>query len=144
MTASGAPPGSGVRSNDPEFEPDVVASVSAEYPARVGSPRAARHFVSDVMRKWGFSREVRDEAELVATELAANAVLHAKSGFSILLRARSEVVRIAVYDAMPIDPAFLVVRSRRGLGLVSGLSRDWGVDVTDTGKTVWAEIDARC
>jgi anti-sigma regulatory factor (Ser/Thr protein kinase) len=142
MTASAAPPGSEVRSNDPEFELDVVASVSAEYPAHVGSPRAARHFVSDVMRKWGFSREVRDEAELVVTELAANAVLHAKSEFSILLRAASEVVRIAVHDTMPVDPALLVVRPGRGLGLVSGLARDWGVDVTAAGKTVWAEIDA--
>ena len=142
MTASGAPAGSEVRSNDPELELDVVASVSAGYPAHVGSPRAARHFASDVMRKWGFSREARDAAELVATELAANAVLHADSAFSVLLHAGSEVVRIAVYDTMPIDPTLLVVRPRRGLGLVSGLSHDWGVDVTAGGKTVWAEIDA--
>jgi anti-sigma regulatory factor (Ser/Thr protein kinase) len=78
----------------------------------------------------------------VVTELAANAVLHAKSEFSILLRAASEVVRIAVHDTMPVDPALLVVRPGRGLGLVSGLAREWGVDVTAAGKTVWAEIDA--
>jgi hypothetical protein len=140
MTASGAPTSSEVRSNDAELE--VNASVSARFPADVESPRAARHFVSDVMREWGFSREARDEAELVTTELAANAVLHADSAFSVLLNAASEVVRIAVHDTMPSDPTLLVVRPRRGLGLVSGISRDWGVDVTANGKTVWAEVDA--
>jgi hypothetical protein len=94
------------------------------------------------MRKWGFSGEARDAAELVATELAANAVLHADSAFSVFLHAGSGVVRIAVYDTMSIDPTLLVVRPSRGLGLVSGLSHDWGVDVTAGGKTVWAEIDA--
>jgi anti-sigma regulatory factor (Ser/Thr protein kinase) len=140
MTASRAPASSEVRSNDAGLE--IHSSVSARYPARVESPRAARHFVSDAMRKWGFSRGARDAAELVATELAANAVLHADSEFSVLLRAESEVVRIAVYDAKPIDPTLLVVRPRRGLGLVSGLSRDWGVDVTAHGKSVWADIEA--
>lgn len=141
MTASGAPTSSEVRSNDTELELNVNPSVSAQFPADVESPRAARHFVSDVMREWGFNREARDNAELVATELAAIAVLHADSAFSVLLHAGSEVVRIAVHDTMPTDPTLLVVRPRRGLGLVSGVSRDWGVDVTANGKTVWAEID---
>jgi len=93
------------------------------------------------MRTWGCSREARQAAELVATELAANAVLHATTAFSVLLRAGREVVHIAVYDTVPIDPTLLVVHRRRGLGLVSGLSRDWGVDVSAAGKFVWAEID---
>jgi anti-sigma regulatory factor (Ser/Thr protein kinase) len=140
MTASRAPASSEVRNND--AEPELHSALSAQYPARVESPRAARHFVSDAMQKWGFSRSARDAAELVATELAANAVLHADSEFSVSLRAESEVVRIAVYDAQPIDPTLLEVRPMRGLGLVSGLSRDWGVDVTAHGKSVWAEIEA--
>ena len=140
MTASGAPARPEVRSNAAELEGS--ASVSARYPAHVESPRAARHFVSDVMRTWGCSREARQAAELVATELAANAVLHATTAFSVLLRAGREVVHIAVYDTVPIDPTLLVVHRRRGLGLVSGLSRDWGVDVTADGKSIWAEIDA--
>jgi hypothetical protein len=95
-----------------------------------------------MMREWGLSRTAREAAELVATELAANAVLHATTAFSVLLRAGREVVHIAVYDTVPIDPTLLVVHRRRGLGLVSGLSRDWGVDVTADGKSIWAEIDA--
>ena len=136
MTASGAPTGSEVRGTDTE----VDVNVSARFPADIESPRAARHFVSDVMRERGFSREARDEAELVATELAANAVVHAQSAFLISLQAGSEVVHIAVEDSVPSDPALLVVRPRRGLGLVSRIAREWGVDVTASGKTVWAEI----
>jgi len=138
MTASGAPTGSEVRGGDAE----VNATARARFPADIESPRAARHFVSDVMRERGFSREAREEAELVATELAANAVVHADSAFSISLDAGADVVRIAVHDSVPVDPALLIVRPRRGLGLVSGISRDWGVDVTAHGKTAWAEINA--
>jgi anti-sigma regulatory factor (Ser/Thr protein kinase) len=126
------------RSGNPEPE----GSVSARFPADLRSPRAARHFVSDVMQAWELSQVAREEAALVATELAANAVLHADSGFSVLVVAGAGVVRIAVHDAVPIDPALLVVRPSRGLGLVAAVSRDWGVDVTTRGKTVWAEIDA--
>jgi anti-sigma regulatory factor (Ser/Thr protein kinase) len=136
MTASGAPTGSEVRGNDTEADVDALA----RFPADIESPRAARHFVSDVMRERGFSQEARDEAELVATELAANAVLHAQSPFSVSLQAGSEVVRLAVQDSVPSDRTLLVVRPRRGLGLVSRIAREWGVDVTANGKTVWAEI----
>ena len=78
----------------------------------------------------------------MTTELAANAVLHAESAFSVSLQAGNEVVRIAVHDNLPTDPTLLVVRPRRGLGLVSAIAREWGVDVTAEGKTVWAEIVA--
>jgi anti-sigma regulatory factor (Ser/Thr protein kinase) len=92
------------------------------------------------MREWGCDQWARDEAALVVTELAANAVLHAESGFSVLLHSGGVFVRIAVQDAAPVDPAVLVVRRNRGLGLVAAISRDWGMDVTTNGKTVWAEI----
>ena len=141
MTASGAPARPEARSSDIEREVTASVAVSPRYPADVESPRAARHFVSDVMRKWGLGRHTRHAVELVATELAANAVVHANSAFSVLVKAGCEVVRVAVYDTVPIDPARLVAHRRRGLGLVSGLSRDWGVDVSAAGKSVWAEID---
>jgi hypothetical protein len=117
-------------------------SASALFAAAIASPREARHFVCDVLREWGFGRDARDGAALVTTELAANAVLHADSAFSLFLHARSSVVRIAVHDDLPVDPTCFVVHRRRGLGLVAAVSHDWGVDVTSDGKTVWAEIDA--
>jgi hypothetical protein len=136
MTASGARTSSGVPGGSAEREADVAA----QFPADIESPRKARHFVIGVLREWGFSRDARDEATLVTTELATNAVLHADSGFSVVLVEGDGVVRIAVCDAVPLDPSRLVV----GLGLVDRVSRDWGVDVTANGKTVWAEIGPMC
>ncbi len=62
------------------------ANVSAQFTADIGAPRAARHLVVDAMRRWGFRAEILDDAALVVTELAANAVVHAKSAFSVALR----------------------------------------------------------
>jgi anti-sigma regulatory factor (Ser/Thr protein kinase) len=137
MNAREAPVSSGVPGDSADFE----TAVCARFPAHINSPREARHFVSDVMREWGCSRWARDEAALVVTELSANAVLHAESEFSVLLRTGAMFVHIAVQDAAPVDPTLLVVRRSRGLGLVDAISRDWGIDVTTYGKTVWAEID---
>lgn len=140
MTASGPRISSEMHGSSAERKADV----GAQFPADIESPRAACHFVMGVLREWGFSRDARDEAALVTTELATNAVLHADSGFSVLLVEGDGVVRIAVHDAVPLDPSRLVVRPRRGLGLVARVSRDWGVDVTAKGKTVWAEIGPMC
>jgi hypothetical protein len=137
MTAREAPARSGSRGSGA----DVATDVSAQFPAHITSPREARHFVSEVMREWGCNRWARDEAALVVTELSANAVLHAESEFSVLLRTGGMFVRIAVQDAVPVDPSLLVVRRSRGLGMVDAISRDWGIDVTTNGKTVWAEIE---
>jgi anti-sigma regulatory factor (Ser/Thr protein kinase) len=116
------------------------AQVSAQFPADVAAPRAARRFVVDAMRQWGFSSDLLDDAALVATELAANAVLHAASAFSVVVRAENTAVRIAVADNQPVDQARLVVRPGRGLGLVAGLSRQWGAEISSDGKVVWAEL----
>jgi anti-sigma regulatory factor (Ser/Thr protein kinase) len=116
------------------------AQVSAQFPADIAAPRAARHFVVNAMREWGFGADFLDVAALVATELAANAVVHAESPFSIEVRAENAAVRIAVADNQSVDRARLVVRPGRGLGLVAGLSRRWGADVSPDGKVVWAEL----
>jgi anti-sigma regulatory factor (Ser/Thr protein kinase) len=116
------------------------AQVSAQFPADIAAPRAARHFVVDAMRQWGFSSDLLDDAALVATELAANAVVHAESAFSVLVRVENTEVRIAVADNQSVDQARLVVRPGRGLGLVAGLSRRWGAEISSDGKVVWAEL----
>jgi anti-sigma regulatory factor (Ser/Thr protein kinase) len=130
----------GPTSRDREDRTVPGAQVSAQFPADVAAPRAARHFVVDAMRQWGFSRELLDDAALVATELAANAVVHAASPFSVVVRVDDTEVRIAVADNQPVDRNRLVVRPGRGLGLVAGLSRQWGAEISSEGKVVWAEL----
>ena len=44
------------------------------------------------------------DAAIVATELAANAVLHARSGFTLTVSWLAAAVRIAVRDGGPLVP----------------------------------------
>jgi len=83
----------------------------------------------------------------VTSELANNAVLHARSPFSVLVRPEQSGVRISVHDASPVAPRLLhlepMAPSGRGLHLVSALADDWGFESTALqGKTVWAKLQA--
>ena len=114
--------------------------VSAQFMAHIAAPREARHFVIDLMRRWGYAPDLVNDAALVVTELAANAVVHAASTFTVVLRAEDEVVHLAVEDSYPVDQSSLIVRPGRGLGLVASLSRRWGVNDSADGKRIWAEV----
>ena len=103
------------------------------------APAAARHFTAGLLREWG-AGDLADDAALVVTELAANAVVHARSGFTVIVSARADRLRIAVRDASPpgapLQPAPL-----HGLGAVDALAWRWGVEpLGDAGKSVWVEL----
>ena len=51
-------------------------SATRRFPAGVEAPRAARRFIAEVLAGWGYARGLVDEAQLVISELATNAVLH--------------------------------------------------------------------
>ena len=80
-------------------------------------------------------------AVLVASELATNAVKHARTPFEVVINAQ-ESIRIEVIDQAPATPA-MTEPSMHGLGMriVAQLSDRWGADQIDgNGKTVWAEV----
>lgn len=117
---------------------------SAQFRAEPDAPRCARHFLTDVLTGWGYAGSFLDDAQLIITELATNAVIHAGSPFSVATRADESGVRISVGDSDPVTPAMRehapLATSGRGLRLVTALASDWGVEVTADGKTVWAEL----
>ena len=90
----------------------------------------------------------RDTVVCIASELAANAVLHAGTAYVVELQL-GDVVRIEVSDTGPPAPFLVAVpptaESGLGLSIVSKLSDRWGVEWLDECKVVWAEVpfDAR-
>lgn len=88
---------------------------------------------------------VVESAVLVVSELATNAVRHARSYFSVSLEyGDNQSVRLSVYD---VDERMPVVVSHvarpeggRGIALVSKLATRWGAQPRRCGKAVWAEF----
>jgi anti-sigma regulatory factor (Ser/Thr protein kinase) len=116
----------------------------ADFAADLQAPRSARHFVADVLERWGHSARLLDDAALVVTELATNAVIHAHSPFSVDIRPYAGSVRLSVRDNSPVAPSLReeegLTASGRGLRIVRALSSQWGVEAAGDGKTVWAEL----
>jgi anti-sigma regulatory factor (Ser/Thr protein kinase) len=99
--------------------------------------------VVETLRK----REVAElvfEGALVVTELATNAVLHARSDFTVAVSIQPDAVRIAVRDSSAVLPAPGDGRpgaaTGRGLRIVAAVSREWAAERHGEGKIVWAEL----
>jgi hypothetical protein len=107
------------------------------------APAAARHFAVDAVRRLG-AADLADDTALVVTELAANAIVHAQTGFTVGLTAGPQVLRIEVRDASPLPPAAaadLPALPLHGLGAVDALASRWGIErLGHSGKSVWAEL----
>jgi anti-sigma regulatory factor (Ser/Thr protein kinase) len=121
------------------------SGVVQDFEPKADEVKAARRVASTAAESWGIESGV---IESVVGELAANAVLHARSRFTLSLRNRGDRVLIEVADANPRLPTVASVPagalSGRGLIIVERLSRAWGVRVQPgEGKVVWAEVDTR-
>jgi hypothetical protein len=123
------------------------AGVSRVFAFSRDAPAAARHFAVDAVRRLG-AADLADDTALVVTELAANAIVHAQSGFTVDILPGRDTLRISVYDAGPVPPgeadgtgAGLHAAPLHGLGAVDMLARRWGVEPAGrTGKSVWVEL----
>lgn len=100
--------------------------------------RYVRQFVSDQVAP----SPRADEAVLIASELATNAVIHARTPFSVTVRP-GQPIRLEVTDGSTDIPLPVESFATHGLGLhvVSYLARRWGVRTHAHGKTVWVEIE---
>lgn len=104
---------------------------------------AARRFVARTLERWGCGNVVEDAA-VVVSELATNAVLHARSAFHVSIDVVDEGIRIAVHDDSPIVPTpreySETSATGRGLRMVDALAARWGTVPRPDRKTVWAEL----
>ncbi len=110
-------------------------------------PAACRELVSRACEEWGVTR-VRRLAELVISELASNAVLHARTEAVVTVRLNGGCLEVSVRDR---DPR-LVYRpppgtngahhgeNGRGLLILEAMADAWGSAPTANGKVVWAQL----
>jgi anti-sigma regulatory factor (Ser/Thr protein kinase) len=118
---------------------------SRQFPADIAAPAAARRFVVETLQRQGYDPDVIDDAALVVTELATNAVMHAQAPFTVAVSAEhGRPVRISVTDASATMPVQRhdgpMAQSGRGVFMVATVSNCWGTELTDDGKVVWAEL----
>ena len=102
-----------------------------------------RAFVADELRKLGRDALI-DDAALVVTELAANAMLHAGGIAAVGVIAAGDGVRLEVHDHTRLPPVMArqstEAMTGRGLRLVASLATEWGAEPTADGKVVWAQL----
>lgn len=88
--------------------------------------------------------ETLEVAKLLVSELATNAVLYARTPFTLSASLDGRVVRVAVEDGDPHLPELRepwpTDTSGRGLLLVDRLANRWGSERTAGGKRVWFEL----
>jgi anti-sigma regulatory factor (Ser/Thr protein kinase) len=117
-----------------------VTTSQLTFPAEVSSVPAARRFVRDSLIALG-AVGACDDAELLVCELATNAVLHARTSFTVEVSGDGRTARICVHDLSPARPRTrdygLGATTGRGMRLVASIAADWGVEQQGSGKTVW-------
>jgi anti-sigma regulatory factor (Ser/Thr protein kinase) len=123
-----------------------TGKLAAEFAVERASPGRARRLALSALSEWGCSPSLLQDAAVVVSELATNAVLHAASSFSLSVTLEDSLLRIAVHDARPLSVTMhdggLSPQPTHGLGLVEALSLRWGTEGTAQGKAVWAELRA--
>lgn len=109
-------------------------------PSSVGT---ARHLLRQMLERWDLEG-LEFAATQALTEIATNAVIHARTEFEVIIDWDGGVLRVCVHDHSPRLPMprryGLDATTGRGLAMVDRLCRSWGVEATDDGKQVWFEV----
>lgn len=95
-------------------------------PASVGQ---ARRFVRHVLTGWGLD-ELVDTVCLLTSELATNAVLHARTPFAVVVSRDDDEVRVDVLDRSAGVPrqrhSTVLAATGRGVAMVARVATSWG------------------
>ncbi|MEU1160902.1 ATP-binding protein [Streptomyces sp. NPDC090075] len=123
-----------------------------ELPSHRSSVRVARRSVGARLSEWGLPRTLCEDAVLLVSELATNAVIHTLSvrilcGMGLVA---DGCVRLEVHDhdysgrGLPRCEPGPDDEGGRGLLLVEQLAHSWGVDRSrlTSGHAVWATLTA--
>src|SRR5690554_2818783 len=122
-------------------DPTGVDVIRRRFAPRVSSVSRARRFATEKIS----DPDLASRVATVVSELATNAIRHARSGFRLEVRTDSSSIRVTVFDTDPTPPRLLDggphEPTGRGLRIVAALANRWGFHPDGNGKAVWAEID---
>lgn len=138
---------------DPSVTNGATATQSDKRTVRIpcapsAAPRLRRALVEDLVAR-DVSPEVVDEAEIVVSELVANAIRHARplsdGTIRVHWKVKNNVVEVEVSDGggptMPRpSPPTTWAPGGRGLRIVRSVAHEWGVLEDPNGRTVWASV----
>lgn len=117
----------------------------ARLPAEAAAPARARRMVTAAMREWDLDDALIDDAALIVSELATNAVRHTRCEFTLSARLEGSLLSLAVVENMPLPARAehgLPAERMHGLGVVDAVATAWGTERTLAGKLVWARLSA--
>lgn len=117
---------------------------AVEFPPVAESVRHARQHVRRTL-EGRVAPDLAGTVELLVSELATNAVLHASSPFSLLVGMQPPRLRVEVHDRddeLPeLNDSDLTAPAGRGIHIIDTLAARWGAFPTPSGKAVWFEFD---
>lgn len=124
-------------------EPDTEPRIRVRLRPVPDACRQVRQLVAQACASWHL-RDLGAVAQLVATELVANVVRHARTTMEFIAGLRDGHIFLSVRDGSrrlpkPADPAFTDAGGR-GLRLVRELTDGWGVLPVTDGKVVWTRL----
>lgn len=119
----------------------MANEVRRRFEASPEGVRAARRFYREATAE-RVDPEIAADLDLALSELATNAVKHARTPFEVMIETNAHL-RVAVSDGSTVPP----VRRRpgptdtsgRGLLILDAVCDAWGVHVVADGKCVWCE-----
>jgi anti-sigma regulatory factor (Ser/Thr protein kinase) len=119
-----------------------MPALELEIPARPSEVGQARRAIRRELVRFGLDRDHADIAQVVVSELVMNAVMHGGEPIILRVTVDRDVTVVEVFDTGdPFDPPPSDGEHGRGLGVVRGLSLDWGlVPASGGGKTVWSTL----
>jgi PAS domain S-box-containing protein len=129
------------RGAEHDLAPDGSAAAWT-FPAEATAVREARARVRETLTAWNL-RTLTDTAVLLVSELVTNSLRHAHGPIEVRM-VRGPSLLFEVSDPLADPPRARAVAETdeggRGMHLVAGSARSWGVRFGPLGKTVWFEL----
>lgn len=111
------------------------------------APASGRAVLNQACQDWQVHPDVAAAAEVIVSELCANATVHARTAMRLVIRRTPEALHIVVRDwdlhpprARPLPADGLPVDSGNGLPLIAAFASNWGMMPAADGKAVWASL----